>query len=276
MSEILQIEGAKLTLYRDAPDWEGRAFAVGQFRAATTQAGAALLEQAAGLARTEGAALIGPMDGDTWHSYRLVSDSDGRAPFLMEPVSKPQDLPAFQAAGFAPISRYISAAVPLAQTPPRGPDPHGLRIAEWDGTDPEGLFAQVHALSCTAFAKNPFYKPISLEAFLPMYLPFVPMLKRELILFAWDGPALVGFLFGIPNYAEGPAPKSVILKTYASLHKGAGHALATRFYQAARDLGCDTAIHALMHEDNLSALRSSMNGAEVFRHYALMGRRFDG
>ncbi|MDB5665765.1 hypothetical protein [Cypionkella sp.] len=279
MAEKIEVFGAKLTLYRDAPAWDGLAsYAVGQFSCPSAEAGAALLNHVATMARSEGAqALVGPMDGDTWHSYRLVIESDGRAPFLMEPVGKPHDSAAFTGAGFTPISAYFSASVPAADVG-TGPQPttDGLHIAAWDGSEPEALFTQVHALSCAAFSKNPFYKPIVLADFLPMYMPFVPMMKPELVLFCRDDAgALVGFLFGIPNYAEGPKPASAILKTYASLKKGAGHALSTRFYTAARELGFTTVIHALMHEDNLSALRSSMNGAQVFRRYALMGRRLD-
>ena len=279
MQEKIALDGARLTLYRDAPGWEGLAtYAVGQFACPSAKAGAALLDHAATLARTEGArALIGPMDGDTWHSYRLVIKTDDRPPFLMEPSSKPQDTAAFAMAGFTPISTFFSASVPAAQVA-SGPQPlaDGFQIAPWDGTEPEALFTQVHALSCAAFSKNPFYKPIALADFLPMYLPFLPLMKRELVLFARDeAGALVGFLFGIPNYAEGPQPRSAILKTYASLKKGAGHALSSRFYAAAQDMGFTTIIHALMHDDNLSALRSGMNGAEVFRRYALMGRRLD-
>lgn len=276
-TEKLVDEGARLTLYRDAPAWDGqRTFAVGQFSCTNAGAGAALLTRAAAQARDEGAAaVIGPLDGDTWHSYRLIVESDGQPPFLMEPVGKPHDRGAFEAAGFAPISRYFSASVPtasLGRTDATPPD--GLTVEPWDGSDPEALFAQVHALSCAAFYRNPFYKPIALADFLPMYLPFVPMMRRELVLFARDDAGtLVGFLFGMPNYAEGPQPTAAILKTYASLKKGAGHALSTRFHAAARDLGFSTVIHALIHDDNLSALRSGMEGATVFRRYALMGRR---
>jgi hypothetical protein len=277
MADPVHGQGAKLTLYRDAPNWDGvRTYAIGQFSCQSAAEGAALLHQVLALARDEGAqAVIGPMDGDTWHSYRLVSESDGRPPFLMEPVGKPHDSAAFATAGFAPISTYFSASVPTADVAGRGqPNTDGITIEAWDGTDPEALFGQVHALSCAAFARNPFYKPIDLADFLPMYLPFVPMMRRELILFARDDAgALAGFLFGIPNYAEGPKPTSAILKTYASLKKGAGFALSSQFYAAADALGFTTVIHALMHDDNLSALRSGANGATVFRRYALMGQR---
>lgn len=273
----IQQDGARLTLYPDAPDWEGmRTHAIGEFACDSAHAGAALLAQVIDISRAEGAqALIGPMDGDTWHSYRFVIESDGRPPFLMEPGQKPQALDAFAEAGFAPISQYFSAAVPTAEAA-QGDIPRvdGIRIEAWDGSDPVALFTQVHTLSCAAFSRNPFYKPIGLESFLQLYIPFVPMIRPELVLFARDDAgALAGFLFGIPNYAEGRAPQSAILKTYASTRKGAGFALSAHFHHAAQALGFDTVIHALMHEHNLSALRSSMNGAQVFRRYALMGRR---
>ena len=274
--EMMERDGAKLALYRDAPEWDGPAFAVGKIRFASAEAGAALLEDAAASARAEGAsALIGPMDGNTWNSYRLVSESDGRPAFLMEPTSRPYDRPAFDAAGFAPIGPYFSADLPLTDALYL-PAPSALTIQPWDGTDAEALFAQVHALSSTAFAGNVFYKPIALEAFLAQYMPIVPMLKEELILFARSsGGDLVGFLFGIPDYSQGPKPRSAILKTYASLEPGAGRQLSAAFHAAAREAGYQNAIHALIHDDNRSAERSAAYGATIFRRYALMGRRLE-
>ena len=113
--------------------------------------------------------------------------------------------------------------------------------------------------------------------FLAMYMPIVPMLKKELIFFArrLDGE-LAGFLFAIPNYAEGPQSKTVIVKTYASLQRGAGRHLLYACEKAARELGYETAIHALMHQDNQSADRSASDGAHVFRRYELLGLRLDG
>jgi len=125
-----------------------------------------------------------------------------------------------------------------------------------------------------AFSDNVLYKPSALGPFLAMYRPFLPLLKPDLVLFARDeAGALAGFLFAIPNYAEGPSPKSVILKTYASLRRGAGGLLARTFHARAQEMGYGTAIHALIHDDNTSADRSRRHGGEIFRRYALMGRR---
>ena len=279
--EILRHDRARATIYRSAASWGSqKTAAVGKFQCESAEAGATLLAEISEVLRTEGyGALIGPMEGDTWHSYRLVSESDGTAPFLMEPTSGPHDRAAFQAAGFEDIAHYFSARVPVETALGNAPEPlEDVLIETWDGEDPEAHFSDVHALSTTAFAQNLFYAPISRAAFLEMYMPFVPLLKRDLILMARDAGNgdLLGFLFGIPNYAEGPQPESVILKTYASLRPGVGHRLSHAFHQAAQAMSFKTVLHALIHDDNTSARRSRQHGADVFRRYALMGRRLDG
>ncbi len=274
--ETLTSGKTSLTIYRDAPVWSGRTAALGKFKCADVAAGADMLLSACDRLKSEGfQSIIGPMDGSTWHAYRLVLESDGSAPFLMEPQSKPHDFAAFEAGGFEVIERYFSARVAIESQAHDMPEPtDALSVETWDGTDPEGFFRDVHALSLKAFAGNVLYKPISEADFLAMYLPYVPMLVPDLILFARGAQnELAGFLFGLPNYAEGRTPSSVILKTYASLQKGAGGMLAQQFHATAHRLGFSHAIHALIHEDNLSATRSRQEGAGVIRRYGLMGRR---
>ncbi len=277
--ETIKTADAKLTVYLNGPNWESAPTATfGEFSCKTPEAGDEILRE--GIERVQDAGLdrvIGPMSGDTWHSYRFVSDSDGSAPFLMEPANKPHEPEVFRSAGFAEISRYFSARMPLQATAATAPpDSDGFVVEAWDGTDPEALFRQVFELSTRAFSNNAFYKPISEADFLAMYMPVVPMMKRDLILFARrkDG-TLAGFLFGIPNYAEGPNPTSAILKTYASLEPGAGRHLAHRFHKTAFSMGYDTAIHALIHDDNTSADRSAAEGATIFRRYTLLGRKLN-
>ena len=116
--EPIAIDGASALVYRTAPDWDGlKALAIGGIKIETVEAGTALLQRIATLAQEEGfAALLGPLDGDTWHSYRVVVESDGTPPFLLEPVSGPDDLAAFEAAGFVQVSQYISAIASLTDT----------------------------------------------------------------------------------------------------------------------------------------------------------------
>lgn len=275
-----KIDDAKISVYLDGPVWDGQVTAtVGGFAFKTLENGKNVLQQAIAYVSAQGVRqIIGPMDGDTWHSYRFVTHTDGSPAFLLEPKHSPDAVTLFEAAGFAPISEYFSAKIAVADTAhAHPPTTTGFRIEKWDGTNPTELFEQVFDLSTRAFSENPFYKPISKDDFLAMYLPMVSMLKPELILFARrpDG-TLAGFLFGTPNYAEGPQPKSVILKTYASLERGAGQHLAYAFHKSAATLGYETAIHALIHDDNQSAERSAAEGADVFRRYALFGLKLDG
>ena len=278
--EILQNDGAKLALYRDGPAWDKvPTMTIGDFTAKSEEAAKALLDQAVLRVQEAGVArVLGPMSGDTWHSYRYQTGGDKSAPFLMEPPSRPLELSALRHVGFETISRYFSARMLISTiTPEPPPKSDAFSIETWDGADPEDLFAQVFSLSTQAFSGNAFYKPIDQADFLALYLPFVPMMKRDLIFFARrpDG-SLAGFLFAIPNYAEGLQSKTVILKTYASLERGAGRHLVHACNTAARALGYDTIIHALIHDDNQSADRSAAEGAELFRRYELLGLRLDG
>ncbi len=277
---LFRTTDAKISVYLDGPLWSGeRTAAVGQFSCKTKESGAEVLTSALDFIRSKNIRrVIGPMDGDTWHSYRFVTETDDSPTFMLEPSNPQINVDLFVDAGFQSVSDYFSARVALKDTATTAPPPsEDLYVEQWDGEDPEELFQQVYGLSIAAFEKNAFYKPVSLDVFLQMYMPVLPVLKKELIFFARTSAGrLAGFLFAIPNYNEGPAPKTVILKTYASLHKGAGQMLAHAFHETARELGYETAVHALIHNDNLSAVRSAAEGAEIFRRYTLFGLELDG
>jgi hypothetical protein len=271
---VLALNTSQLSLYQDAPSWDSEpTWSVGTLQFSTLADGLALLEEAEAVARSRGATrLLGPMNGDTWHSYRAVLESDGSPPFLMEPTSGPFDLQALQACGFAILETYASAKAVLADsigTPPKTPAP---RLEHWDGQNPEPLFADLYALTLKAFPNNRFYKPITKDAFLDLYKPLLPFLDPSLILLARDETgALIGYLFGMHS-VQSDVP-TVIVKTYASLRKGVGHHLLYTFQKSALEAGSVDVIHALMHEDNISLVRSGQHHATVFRRYALLGKR---
>jgi len=275
----LSTAGASAVIHRDAPPLDSRrTAAIGEIAFDDTQSGARLLADICATLSAEGfGALIGPMDGDTWHKYRLVSESDGSRPFLLEPQSGPHDFAAFTTAGFAPISTYVSSRAQLADTIDAEPfSLPGVTITAWDGEDAERLIGQLFRMSGSAFAGNRFFKPITLEAFLDLYRPVLPLLDPRHILFA-HGPErqLVGFLFGMPDHLAAGGKPAAILKTYASGLRGVGRLLADSYHRRAIELGFTEVVHALMHVDNVSRERSALHQAQVFRRYALMGRRLD-
>jgi hypothetical protein len=271
MSEFERMEraGAALQYFAQGPDWDGAAtVALGSLAFESAEAGADLLRAA--IARAQGCPVLAPMAGDTWHAYRTVIESDGSVPFLLEPTSGPHDLAALELAGFLPVARYASAALPL-DIPQETPCvPAGIAVRAWDGEDARALLERVFDLAEASFADKQFYKPITREAFLAMYLPLLPLLDPRLVFLAREGREIVGFLLGYRDPAD---PTRAVLKTYAGMRRGIGHALADSFHTTARALGCASAIHALMHEDNVSLARSAQHGATVFRRYALYGQR---
>jgi hypothetical protein len=269
-------DGFRCSIYRDAPNWgDLRTASVGKFKCTSSEVAIHALQRICAQLTSEGfQAVIGPMDGSTWHSYRAVVETDASKPFLMEPTSGAHDVSVFTQAGFTAVENYVSMRVNTKDAIGAEPVSHNSATLEnWDGDSADSFFGEVYDFSRAGFARNAFYKPISREAFLDLYRPYLAFLNRDFIYFARrnDG-SLAGFLFGIPNYAEGPETKTIILKTYASAERGVGHFMADRFHRTALDKGFDTTIHALIHDSNISLKRSTQHNANVFRRYALFGR----
>ncbi len=274
-TETIAINGASGVLWHDGPDWDGKPTGtIGQLEIADPEAGAALLRRGcARLAELGRSAVLAPMEGDTWHAYRSVVESDGSMPFALEPVSGSHDVAALTAAGFVALDRYASSRAPVP--PPGTPCPSvaGVRVTPWDGQGAEMLLAALHAGAGNSFADKRFFKPLDRDGFLALYRPLLVVIDPRLIFFAHDDRGLVGFLFGLPDVAQGSVPTQAILKTYASMRRGVGHLLAWHFHEAARDLGYTHVVHALMHDANISLDRSARHAGKIFRRYALFGRQ---
>jgi hypothetical protein len=273
MTDRIEIPGASLTVFRDAPSLQGqRTAALGGFSCDTPDAGAGAIRQAMALLKGEGfGAVLGPMDGNTWAKHRLVVESDGRPPFLLEPHNPRRHVDGFERSGLQVVSRYVSAIRPTAVPPPAAA-PAGLHLRNFDPARAEEELTRIHALSLDAFASNTFYQPIALEPFLASYRPVLNAVDPELVILAEDEAGdLKGFLFAVPDFAEGPKPASVILKTYASRVKGCGSMMGQAYQERAHAKGFAYEIHALMHESNVSAQHSDNRGGRIFRRYALWG-----
>ena len=276
MGEAFDVTGATCCVWREAPALNGcRTAAIGAFDCEDAAAGARLLTAVTARLADEGfGAALGPMDGDTWHRYRLVVESDGRPPFLTEPTNPPHFLDAFGTAGFVPVAHYVSAVdTVVAPESPVLDRQRRVRLRPYRPDDPDGELRRIHAVSLEAFSDNAFYQPLDFDGFRALYRPMLDRLDPELVLLAEDPSGrCVGFLFGLPDWLEGSRPRTVIVKTVASLVRGVGGLILEAFYRRVRARGFDAVIHALIHEDNLSLRQSAKRDGRVFRRYALWGR----
>jgi len=230
-----------------------------------------VLKKAVAKARESGyEAIVGPMLGGTWGSYRIVTWTDGSPAFLGEPASKPLHLVAFRMAGFDIAETHFTAVTESGSKGFGNVGSADLSVRHWNGTDAEALLADAHGVVMEAFAKTPFFTPLPREHFIGAYAPMLAKADPRLILEARDGSGRpVGFTLAYPDPLRQGA---VVLKTYAGLVPGIGRRMADVIHSTAADLGYLEVVHALMREGIASANQSRKFGGRTIRKYALMGK----
>lgn len=264
-----------------------RAAALGHFFAQGHAAGVQLLAYACQRLAAQGfTQVIGPLDGDTWHRYRLVTVPREQPPFFLEYYT-PCSWPAiFTDAGFAPIATYTSARTttadyhdPSAAKFARKVAQLGITLRTFEPARAQQELAALYALSSQSFAHNLLYTPIALEEFLALYLPLLPYLNPDLFLLAEAAGVLVGYVLALPDHlqrARGEVSDTLIIKTLARhpdrRYAGLGSYLGQAIHQRGAALGYRYAIHALMHDANVS-LTISAKSAQPIRRYALYGKK---
>lgn len=273
--------------WTDVPGHEAyRIGTVGHFVAASLEETQQLLNFACRQLEQHNCTLaIGPMDGNTWRSYRLVTEPGTEPPFFLEPEN-PDTWPQwFVASGFEPLAHYFSALATdlaaqdarLAQTAAKiAVQGIGIRTLDIDRFETE--LRSIYELSLASFRSNILYTPISIEEFLALYLPIRAHVRPELVLLAEKDGVPVGYVFALPDLLEAQREgkvHTVILKTLA-VHPdygglGLGGLLTARCHDAARQLGYRRVIHALMHETNKSR-RISSHTAVTLRRYTLYAK----
>ena len=259
---------------------------IGHYAAADRDAGAQMLTHAAALLATHGCTTaVGPIDGSTWRSYRLVTERGDLPPFFLEPDT-PDDWPDhYRAAGFDALSTYTSSLVdhvpppsPRAEETARRLAAAGYVVRAVDLTRAAAELDALYDVSIAAFAHNFLYTPIGRDEFHAQYAALLPYVDPRLVVLAEHAGRVVGYAFAVPDLLElqrTGQTATAILKTLAvdPAHAGAGLGglLVERCQRAAEARGLTRIIHALMHETNFSQRISRHYGATC-RRYALFGR----
>jgi GNAT superfamily N-acetyltransferase len=274
--------------WRKAPTYPGQRLGIiGHYGASTVEAGAELLalacEQLAGRGCTMA---VGPMEGNTWQRYRLVTQQGHEPPFFLEPENPAAWPEHFARGGFTTLARYFSTLKPdlgeednyLDHVAERAAG-RGIRVRPFDLTHFEVELARLYEVAQASFQENFLYTPLAETDFLALYLPLRPYIRPELILIAERHNQPIGFLFALPDWLQaqrGQEIDTIIIKTVA-IHPnyraaGLGNLLVARCQRIAHQLGYRRAIHALMHEKNSSRKISRRYGTEVMREYGLFSR----
>ncbi|MFN8657850.1 MAG: hypothetical protein U0105_16035 [Candidatus Obscuribacterales bacterium] len=282
--KVISLPGAGCSLWwRHTPGLDGAKLGfIGRFAADSATASTHILDYACDLLKENGVNLaVGPVDGNTWNSYRYTTWSSGQAPFCLEPQHPAQYPRYFQHAGFSPLATYYSSithdlhsdrkvVAKLEEKLARA----GVTIRQIDAANFDGELLKVFQLCEQSFNDNFLYTPITQAEFLQQYAAVKPLVQPPLVLLAERAGELVGFVFALPNVND-TERRTIIVKTLARLPQrelaGLGHLLLARVHEAAQQMGFKQAIHALMHQSN-NSLALSNRYARKFREYALFAR----
>ena len=255
---------------------------IGHYAASSLEAGKFMLEAACQLLQESGCArVIGPMDGNTWKTYRLVSEIGSEAPFLLELNNPPEWNHHFLEAGFEVLATYHSTLGLNPEPDSRMPRVRKRFVANRITTraaNPANLEIELEAiydLALESFSQNFLYSAISREDFLELYRPALAKLPPGFTRIAEHDGRTVGFAFAVPDLLR-PQPDTLILKTVgirkARVYAGLGALLADEMHDLARSAGMTRVIHALIHDGNVSGKTSAKTGS-VMRRYALYSRK---
>jgi GNAT superfamily N-acetyltransferase len=258
---------------------------VGHYAARDAQAASEILQAACTRLKAAGCTLaIGPMDGNTWRRYRLLTWRGTDPPFFLE-LDNPDDWPAhFEHAGFSPFAHYYSAKCDdLVAYPADAALDDRVREAGYssrpiDMSKLDQELALLWSLASDAFSRNFLYTPFSEVEYRQMYAAVIPAVRPELVRIVTLRGDPVAFVFAIPDILQagrGEQVDTVILKTVGVTQgcqgQGIGNWMVDRLFVQARELGFRRGVFALMHESNPSRKLGRGRMRDI-RRYTLFAR----
>ena len=207
--------------------------------------------------------IVAPINGDTWHTYRLMSWSGDEPAFPFEPYNPLWYNDIYAEFGFKPLKKYRSDKFSMEFVEPPLCTDTKLSFRDYRAGD----LKLIYDISLHGFDENFLYDDISFEAFSRLYQPILPMIDKELVVIAEVDDAPVGFMF---SFAAGDR---LILKTMAVLPEyrsmGIGAKMFHHILFAGQRKSLRTAIAALIAEGNNSYRIASKYGSEKIREYTL-------
>lgn len=273
--------------WRDTVNVDGASTgAIGHYAATDEKSGQAVLDYACRELKNRSCNLaVGPLDGNTWRRYRLITERGDAMPFFLEP-DNPDDWPGhFRTSGFRTLASYVSEINP--QMAVRQPELGSLRqkftklgvsIEPVSETESADDMNGIYDVICESFKDAFLYTKLDQESFQQMYAPLLQQVDPRLLLLARHAGRVVGFVFAPPDYLQQAYHgriDTIVIKTIAILpderYRGLGRLLIVDMLKNALDMRYTTAVSALMQTDNRSQAISSACAGPM-RRYELFAR----
>lgn len=223
---------------------------------------------------------LGPMNGSTWEAYRFGKAS-AEKPFFGEPELNNYYIDQWKAIGFKEDLSYYSSITEIQASDNWEQQSlkmesifsqKNIRLESMDTEMSDEEWKQLSTFNNNSFAKNPLFSPISNTLFKEKYSALLNHIDKAFIYLAKQGDKLVGLILAYPDLANLNDQK-LVLKTMARLpgseYKGLGIWLASKLHSEAFKKGYTKVIHALMHCENASTIRSNEFKGKIFRNYKL-------
>jgi ribosomal protein S18 acetylase RimI-like enzyme len=259
-----------------------KAIAIGAYECVDDAvASATLLESALAHihAHFPGAAVVGPMDGSTWQTYRFVVEGDALGPFLFEPFALPYYPQQWQQAGFLPLMAYVSNLAHLHES---NREDHtkaqaafenmGLSFRNLDAGNPEAELLRMAKFNTSSFQSAFLFTAIPDAVFAEKNRRLMGLLDPSLVHVVQEGDEICGMILAYPDKLD-PSGKTAVVKTLARLpgarYRGLGDLLCVKIVGTLLDRGYDKMVHALMRADNPSVVSSSKFWGEPYKRYLL-------
>lgn len=221
--------------------------------------------------------LVGPIEGSTWQSYRVVSTN--HQPYLFDVKQPIYYRELVENNGFKMVANYhskIDYDLNIDQDwfncYNNKFNSMGIKIRPISQVNFEKDLKSIHELSHLAFANNLLFTPISLSTFLGKYLAIKNLIKPEFTLMAFNKMnQLIGYSFAMPNLLS--KTNSLVLKTLARhpdvKYTGLGRYLGLKTVLNAKTYGIENVIHAFMIDENPSVRLSEKNTQNIYANYQL-------
>jgi len=273
--------------WRDTANVDGASTgAIGHYAATDEESGRAVLDYACRELRNRGCALaVGPLDGNTWRRYRLITERGDAKPFFLEPDNPDEWPDHFRSSGFQTLASYVSEINPRIAV--RQPELCSLRqkfarlgvsIEPINSADSAADMDGIYDVTRESFQDAFLYTKLDQESFRQMYAPLLQQVDPRLLLLARHEGRVVGFVFAPPDYLQQSYHgriDTIVIKTVAILpdkrYRGLGRVLIVDMLRNALDMRYTTAVSALMQTDNRSQEISSAC-AGLMRRYELFAR----